>query len=86
MKRFNVILKGNPLTNNEMEIINGGLLSNLNEAVGCSCSGGDTADIFGWCKDNSNNATGCKCAGFGNNENNYAYCKCNITAFETQQP
>ena len=86
-KRFDVISKGNSLTNNEMDKITGGaapgaggidpLYSNINSGAGCSCSG-STNGIWLWCNDNNNSAINCSCVGNENNKNSVNDCSCGL--------
>lgn len=57
-----------------MDALKGGVMSDVNEASYCSCSG-STQGWF-WCDDNTNKVSGCICKGNNDNTNSAGGCTC----------
>lgn len=62
------------LSDDNMNHLKGGSMSDVNNSSGCTCSGSDQG--WFWCNDNNNNASDCYCQGTNNNKNSVSGCSC----------
>lgn len=74
MKILKKIVIGKRFTADEMNALRAGMMSDINNADYCMCSG-STNSGFG-CKNNTNEEVGCSCQGNNSNTNNGIECSC----------
>lgn len=74
MKTLKKIVLGRRISPNEMDALKGGVMSDINEASYCNCSGSTNGS--GSCSNNTNKEAECTCKGNNSNTNTGIGCTC----------